>query len=56
FLSTRGDERCAFVKPKNLKFSFSDDDLNCGKIKIVLDFELPKGSYATVLIKDIMKG
>jgi tRNA pseudouridine13 synthase len=56
FLTTRGEERAAIVKPNDLKHSFGDDELNRGKIKLILDFELPKGSYATVLVGNIMNG
>ncbi|MDF1532936.1 MAG: tRNA pseudouridine(13) synthase TruD [Methanosarcinaceae archaeon] len=33
----------------------SEDELNTGKTKAVLDFSLPKGSYATTLLREYMK-
>ena len=55
FLSTRGEERESVVKPSEFVCSFSKDEMNKGKLKLVLNFELSKGSYATVLIDYIMK-
>ena len=55
FLSTRGDERRTFIFPRNIRTEFGEDELNPGKMKLAVDFELPKGSYATTLINDIMK-
>ncbi len=43
-----GSERHAFVKVKSLTYKIN------GNI-IVMEFELPKGSYATVLIKEVTK-
>lgn len=44
--------RLAFFSPKDFKtISFSDDELNKGKKKQVVSFSLPKGSYATIVIK-----
>jgi len=33
----------------------SEDDLNPGKTKAVLELSLPKGSYATTLLREYMK-
>jgi tRNA pseudouridine13 synthase len=54
-LSSEGDERERVIKPKNLKWSFGNDELNKGKIKCTLGFEIPKGSYATVLIEEVLR-
>jgi len=43
--------RDAIIAPAGLKSSPGDDELNAGRKKLTLCFELPKGSYATVLIK-----
>lgn len=44
--------RLAFVAVKDFKtIEFSEDELNKGKNKQVVSFSLPKGSYATVVIK-----
>jgi len=46
-------ERMAIVMPRDLNFSAKDDDLYPGKKKIILKFSLPRGSYATMLVKRI---
>ena len=37
------------------KFEVDEDDLNPGKSKAVLEFMLPKGSYATTVLREYMK-
>lgn len=41
-----------YVKPE---FLVIEDDVNEGKTKVVLDFTLPRGSYATVVLREYMK-
>jgi len=41
------------VKPE---FSVMEDEVNTGKTKVVLEFTLPKGGYATVVVREYMKG
>jgi len=43
--------RDALMAPGGLTASTADDELNRGRRKMTLSFELPKGSYATVLLK-----
>src|SRR6185436_2673728 len=43
--------RDAIIAPAGLNSSVGDDELNRGRRKMTLSFELPKGSYATVLLK-----
>jgi tRNA pseudouridine13 synthase len=43
--------RDALMAPAGLSSSTADDELNRGRRKMTLSFELPKGSYATVLLK-----
>ncbi len=43
--------REALIAPAALKSSTGDDELNRGRRKMRLTFELPKGSYATILLK-----
>lgn len=43
--------RDALMAPGGLTSSAGDDELNRGRRKMTLSFELPKGSYATVLLK-----
>ena len=45
-------EREVLLKPENLVVSeVEDDDLNEHKKKAVVSFSLPKGSYATIILK-----
>lgn len=44
----RGDWRRSFFKPRWLGYRFLNEDL-------LLKFELPKGSYATILLRELMK-
>ena len=51
-IGSTGTVRLAFVKPNKFKAGKSlKDELNKGKIKIKLQFELPKGVYATTLLE-----
>lgn len=53
-LSSEGSSRALFAEVKNLKIiAVEEDELNKGKKKVVLEFSLPKGSYATLVIKNI---
>ncbi len=52
----KGSIRALTVKPTLLKIlEFIDDDLNPGKYKIKIEFSLQRGSYATMLLREIMK-
>ncbi|MDD5573857.1 MAG: tRNA pseudouridine(13) synthase TruD [Candidatus Omnitrophica bacterium] len=44
-------ERPAAVKPLNLAFAFENDETSKAKNKMTLVFTLPRGAYATMLIK-----
>lgn len=46
-------ERPALFFPQNLAHDFAEDDLHPGRSKLGLGFELPKGAYATLLVKRI---
>jgi tRNA pseudouridine13 synthase len=47
-------ERAAVVVPQGMSATEPEsDELNAGRLKLTLRFELPKGSYATVLIKRV---
>jgi tRNA pseudouridine13 synthase len=54
-LSCEGSERERVAKPKKLKWMWDKDELNEGKIKCILTFELPSGAYATTFLKDVLK-
>ncbi|MBV8879451.1 MAG: tRNA pseudouridine(13) synthase TruD [Planctomycetaceae bacterium] len=43
--------RDALIAPAGLKSATGDDELNKGRRKLILSFELPRGAYATVLLK-----
>ena len=52
----KGSIRAMIVKPTALKvLELADDDLNLGKKKIKFEFSLQKGSYATMLIRELIK-
>jgi len=52
----KGAIRPIIVKPIGLKLiEIADDDFNSGKKKIKLEFSLQKGSYATMLIRELIK-
>ena len=46
-------ERAGCLRPANLEAVDLPDDRNRGKRKLALQFELPRGSYATMLVKRI---
>lgn len=46
-------ERAGCLRPANLEAIDSPDDRNRGRRKLVLKFELPRGSYATMIVKRI---
>ncbi|MBE3133128.1 MAG: tRNA pseudouridine(13) synthase TruD, partial [Acidobacteria bacterium] len=51
-ISAHGVERAAFVRPEDLAVAAAvEDELYPGKLKMRLDFFLPRGSYATLLVK-----
>jgi len=51
-IASKGTTRIAFVKPKKFKVGkASKDELNKSKKKIKIQFELPKGVYATTLLE-----
>ncbi|MBX9581381.1 MAG: tRNA pseudouridine(13) synthase TruD [Gemmataceae bacterium] len=49
---SRGDRR-GCVRPEGLTHAAGPDDLNPGRLKLRLGFDLPRGSYATMLVKRI---
>ncbi|MBL9125201.1 MAG: tRNA pseudouridine(13) synthase TruD [Planctomycetaceae bacterium] len=44
-------ERRVVVRPAELRFAWEADELHPQRQKLLLDFELPRGSYATILVK-----
>jgi tRNA pseudouridine13 synthase len=49
---SKGD-RAALCLPDKLAYEAGPDDLHPGRRKLVLSFELPRGSYATLVVKRI---
>src|SRR5205823_1439539 len=47
---SRGD-RAAHCLPNQLAFEFMPDEAHAGRDKLILSFELPRGSYATLIVK-----
>jgi tRNA pseudouridine13 synthase len=48
--------RAAFFLPANVAGHMELDELHSGRRKMVLSFELPRGSYATMLVKRVAAG
>jgi tRNA pseudouridine13 synthase len=44
-------ERAALCRPRQLTFQAAPDELRPGRHKLLLHFELPRGCYATLLVK-----
>jgi len=52
----KGTIRAMTIKPNGLKMiKFTDDERNKGKIKVKIEFSLQKGSYATMLLRELNK-
>jgi tRNA pseudouridine13 synthase len=47
-------ERSALCLPAGLAFDFNDDERHPGRLKLQLEFELPRGCYATLIVKRAM--
>jgi len=52
-LASEGDERDMFVNAEDIKTKVEKDEINKNKKKFIISFKLPKGSYATIVIKKI---
>ncbi|MBD3248492.1 tRNA pseudouridine(13) synthase TruD [Candidatus Woesearchaeota archaeon] len=52
-LSEEGSERNMYITPENFTAVPDKDELNKDRYKAILEFSLPKGSYATVIIEHI---
>jgi len=55
FLSSKGTRRALLVPLQNLSWSLSPDTYHEGFQACRLTFQLPKGSYATALLREFMK-
>ena len=45
--------RDLFIKPIDFDIKIENDELNKMRYKAIVYFSLPKGSYATVVIKEL---
>jgi tRNA pseudouridine13 synthase len=54
-ISSKGIRRPVLVPVDVKSNEINEDDLNPGRLKATLQFFLPKGSYATVLLREYMK-
>ncbi|MFZ2456569.1 MAG: tRNA pseudouridine(13) synthase TruD [Candidatus Altiarchaeia archaeon] len=55
-LSSKGEYRDCYIPVEGLELTDAGpDELNPGKNKVTIRFSLKKGSYATVLLREIMK-
>ena len=52
-LISESQPREAFIYVKSIKSKWDKDELTKGKLKLELVFSLPKGAYATMLIKKL---
>jgi tRNA pseudouridine13 synthase len=52
---SKGD-RAAFLVPANVEGRMEPDELQAGKMKLLAAFELPRGCYATMVIKSVVSG
>lgn len=52
---SRGD-RSALLQPANLAYAFQADEHHPGQLKCVLSFDLPRGGYATMIVKRATSG
>lgn len=56
-LRSEGSYRRAFADFRNFEIlDIEEDDLNMTQNKMTVKFDLPKGCYATVLLREVMKG
>jgi tRNA pseudouridine13 synthase len=55
FISSSGSRRILLAPLTSIDCRLHDDVLNNGKKALTLKFELPKGCYATSLLREFMK-
>jgi tRNA pseudouridine13 synthase len=46
-------ERPALCRPEGLSGTFADDERKGGRLRLTLAFDLPRGSYATLIVKAV---
>ena len=55
YLSSSGTRRSILAPIENLTWSLDSDDLHPNHLALILEFFLPKGSYATCVLREFMK-
>ena len=55
FLSSSGSRRSLLTPLKKIDWKLQKDKLNNEKLALTLEFKLPKGCYATSLLRELMK-
>ncbi|MGD9778660.1 tRNA pseudouridine(13) synthase TruD [Methanomethylovorans sp.] len=53
-MASRGQRREILLNVQP-RFEILEDDLKIGKLKVMVEFSLPKGSYATTVLREYMK-
>lgn len=53
--SSKGTRRALTVLPRGFHFDVSDDELHPGRRRARFEFSLPKGAYATSVLREFMK-
>jgi tRNA pseudouridine13 synthase len=53
-LSSKGRRR-EMILPFKPVFNVAEDEINAGKTKLILEFSLQKGGYATIILREYMK-
>jgi len=46
-------ERAVLCVPQGVRAALADDELHAGRRKVVLNFDLPRGAYATLVVKRV---
>lgn len=54
-LSSEGDERLLYAPVKDFSYTYDEDEMHAMKYKCTLQFTLPKGAYATMVVKQLFK-
>ena len=54
-ISSEGNERDLIKEVYDFNYNYGKDELNKGKLKAVLEFSLDPGSYATLVVKKLLR-
>lgn len=53
--SSKGSRRAVVVRPGSFRFDLGPDDLHPGRARVAFAFDLPKGAYATSVLREFVK-